>query len=74
MLGGGLAALGDWLLAPAREAVRSHCHTVDLSEVQIVQAALGLDAGMVGAALWASQQRSASEPQPIVSEKETTLE
>ncbi len=56
ILGGGLTALGDWLLKPAREAIQQHCHTVDLTDVQIVQAALGLDAGMVGAALWASQQ------------------
>lgn len=61
VLGGGLTALGDWLLEPAREAVRQHCHTVDLGTVQIVRAALGLDAGMVGAAFWASQRAASAQ-------------
>jgi glucokinase len=82
VLGGGLTALGDWLLVPARESLRSHCHTIDLDEVQIVQAALGLDAGMVGAALWASQRSTASQKHTAyqkstafqnVSEKEQTV-
>jgi glucokinase len=83
VLGGGLTALGDWLLAPALDSLRHHCHTVDLDSVQVVQAALGLDAGMVGAALWASQKSTAAQhyaasraqaaSQQIVSEKEQTV-
>jgi glucokinase len=71
VLGGGLTALGDWLLAPARESLRKHCHTVDLDNVQIVEAALGLDAGMVGAALWASQSNMS---QQMVSKKEKPVQ
>jgi glucokinase len=51
-----VARLGEWLLAPARDVVRQRCHVTPLDRVQVVRAALGSDAGVVGAAVWAFQQ------------------
>jgi glucokinase len=56
VIGGGVARLGEWLLAPARDVVRQRCHVTPLNRVQVVRAALGSDAGVVGAAVWAFQQ------------------
>ena len=35
--------------------------TVPLDRVELVQAALGGEAGLIGAAIWASQQKSTTE-------------
>jgi glucokinase len=53
VIGGGVARLGDWLLGPAREEVRIRCHVTPLETLKIVPAALGENAGLVGAAMWA---------------------
>lgn len=50
VLGGGLAALGDRLLLPVREGVGRHANSVAARSVEITLAALGQDAGVVGAA------------------------
>jgi hypothetical protein len=42
---------------PIRDTIKARCGTVPLEKLQIVPAALGTDAGIIGAALWASQQR-----------------
>jgi len=55
VIGGGLAELGDWLLAPARAEVRRRCHTTPVDQIQIVRAGLGRYAGAMGAAAWAGQ-------------------
>jgi glucokinase len=55
ILGGGVTALGDWILDPIRASLRIYCRTVNVDRVQIVLAALGADAGAIGAALWADQ-------------------
>jgi glucokinase len=57
VIGGGLAQLGDWIMNPIRDTIKARCGTVPLEKLQIVPAALGTDAGIIGAALWASQQR-----------------
>lgn len=57
VIGGGVAALGEWIMRPIHETLRLRVHTVDLSLVRIVPAALGGEAGVIGAAIWASQQR-----------------
>jgi hypothetical protein len=44
-------------MRPIHETLRLRVHTVDLSLVRIVPAALGGEAGVIGAAIWASQQR-----------------
>ena len=55
VVGGGVARLGEWLLGPIRATVRQRCHATPIDRVEIVPAALGTDAGVVGAAVWASQ-------------------
>ncbi len=51
VLGGGVGRTGD-LLEPVRDAVRSHTEPGRGTPVQVVGAALGDDAGLVGAAGW----------------------
>ena len=54
VIGGGIAAAGELLLAPVREAVRARVTLVPTEHIQIVPAALGTAAGAIGAALAAS--------------------
>jgi len=56
VIGGGVAQAGELLLAPIRETARQRVHVTPFDKVQIVQAELGTDAGMMGAAAWARQQ------------------
>jgi glucokinase len=56
IIGGGASQLGEWLLAPAREMVKQHCRVVPAERIQILLSVLGNNAGIVGAAVWASQQ------------------
>jgi glucokinase len=53
VIGGGAAAAGDLLLDPAREVVAQRALRPSRDNVRIVPAALGEEAGMVGAALFA---------------------
>jgi glucokinase len=53
VIGGGAAAAGDLLLDPAREMVAQRALRPSRDHVRIVPAALGEEAGMVGAALFA---------------------
>lgn len=53
VIGGGAAAAGDLLLDPAREVVAQRALRPSRDTVRIVQAALGEEAGMVGAGLFA---------------------
>ena len=53
ILGGSVANLGEQLLTPVRAIVRDRCRAIPVDRVRIVQAELGLDAGALGAALWA---------------------
>jgi glucokinase len=56
VLGGGVAAAGDLLLAPIRDEVRRRVHVTDLDQVEIVTAELGTWAGAIGAAVHAAEQ------------------
>jgi glucokinase len=53
VVGGGAAAAGDLLLDPAREVVAQRALRPSRDHVRIVPAALGDEAGMIGAALFA---------------------
>jgi glucokinase len=55
ILGGSVARLGEWLFGPVRAAVRQRVRAVPVERVHILPAALGGDAGVIGAAVWASQ-------------------
>lgn len=56
VIGGGVAQAGELLLAPIRETARQRAKVTPFEKVQIVQAELGTDAGMMGAAAWARQR------------------
>ena len=55
VIGGGASAAGDLLLAPAREQLRTRA-LPPMNETPVVAAALGPDAGMIGAALMALEE------------------
>jgi glucokinase len=52
VIGGGVSAAGELLLEPARQQLRSRA-LPPMNETPVVAAALGPDAGMVGAAVMA---------------------
>lgn len=56
VIGGGVAKLGEWIMKPIMQTIHARCHTVPLDQLEIVQAALGNEAGMIGTALWAWQK------------------
>src|SRR5690606_13012616 len=58
VVGGGIAAAGELILGPLREAVRSRARLVPPEQISVVPAALGPMAGAVGAALAAADVRS----------------
>jgi glucokinase len=53
VVGGGLINAGDLLFGPLRAAVPEMAFEVPLQRCRIVTAALGTDAGLVGAVAWA---------------------
>lgn len=57
VIGGGVALAGDLLFNPMRRTVRERVRVALVEEVQIVPAKLSTDAGMIGAAVWASLQQ-----------------
>ncbi len=58
VLGGGVMALGEWLLGPARAVIQKRCTTAPIHKIELVRASLGNYAGAIGAAVWAMQQHS----------------
>ena len=58
IIGGGLAKMGDLLLEPARQVVRERAFQLSAGLVRIVPAQLGDDAGVLGAAVFALQQKN----------------
>ncbi|MFN0121165.1 MAG: ROK family protein [Blastocatellia bacterium] len=60
IFGGGVAAAGEMILDPIRRTVQTRVTLTDLKHVQIVQAELGNNAGLIGAAVWAGQKQDAA--------------
>jgi len=56
VIGGGVAALGDWIFEPIRSTIKWRVRAAPVDEIEIVPAALGVEAGAIGAAIWASQR------------------
>jgi glucokinase len=56
VLGGGVAAAVDLLIAPIRDELRRRVKTTSLDEVEIVTAELGTWAGAIGAAVHGAEQ------------------
>jgi len=57
VIGGGVAKLGKWIMEPIQAELKLRVKTVPLDKFELVQAALGGEAGVIGAAIWASQQK-----------------
>lgn len=56
IFGGGVSAAGDLLLAPILQTVKERVHVIPVDKVQFVFAELGIDGGLIGAALWAKRR------------------
>ena len=53
VVGGGLAGVGELILAPLRRSARQWGHPLASRQVRIVRSRLGDDAGVLGAARYA---------------------
>lgn len=60
VIGGGIAAAGDLLLAPIREELARRVKTTSLEPVELVQAELGTWAGSIGAAVHGAERAAAA--------------
>jgi glucokinase len=58
VVGGGVAEAGEPVLAPLRAEVERRARVAPLDRIAIVPAALGADAGAIGAALWGGARSS----------------
>jgi len=56
VIGGGIAAAGDLLLAAARDEIARRVRTTSVEAVQLVTAELGTWAGAIGAAIHGAEQ------------------
>ncbi len=55
VIAGGVAAAGDLLLEPVRRTIRQRVTVMPVEQVEVVQASLGSEAGVLGVAVWAAQ-------------------
>ncbi len=56
ILGGGVSVAGDLLLKPIVQTVSERVHVIPHQKVQFVLAELGINGGLIGAALWAKHK------------------
>ena len=56
IFGGGVSVAGDLLLNPIVQTVRERVHVIPHEKVQFVIAELGINGGLIGAALWAQRR------------------
>jgi glucokinase len=56
IFGGGVSVAGDLLLRPIVQTVNERVHVVPVEKVQFVLAELGINGGLLGAALWAQRK------------------
>jgi glucokinase len=56
IFGGGVSGAGELLLAPIVQTVNERVHVIPVKQVQFVLAELGMNGGLLGAALWARQR------------------
>ncbi|MGE5225076.1 MAG: ROK family protein [Omnitrophica WOR_2 bacterium] len=57
IIGGGVSQAGELLLEPARRTIKERVTIMPVEEVEVVLAALGNDAGVLGVAAWAAERR-----------------
>jgi glucokinase len=56
IFGGGVSRAGDLLLRPNVQTVKERVHVIPVEKVEFVLAELGINGGLVGAALWAKRR------------------
>lgn len=56
IFGGGVSGAGDFLLTPIVQSVKERVHAIPVDQVEFVLAELGMNGGLVGAALWAKRK------------------
>jgi len=56
IFGGGVSVAGDLLLGPIVQTVKERVHVIPVEKVEFVMAQLGINGGLIGAALWAKEQ------------------
>jgi glucokinase len=52
VIGGGVSAMGNMILNPARKSMKAHAFKLPASKVRVVRAKLGFDSGLYGAAIY----------------------
>jgi glucokinase len=58
VIAGGVSQIGEPILEPIRKTIRERVTIMPVEQVEVVQAELGDDAGVIGAALWAASQET----------------
>jgi glucokinase len=58
VIGGGVAKAGDLLLTPIRETINARVKLMPVEQVEVLQAKLGTNAGIIGVANWTRQLES----------------
>ncbi|MES0361669.1 MAG: ROK family protein [Anaerolineales bacterium] len=56
VIAGGVSRIGEPLLAPIRRTIRERVCVMPVEQVEVIQAQLGDDAGVIGTALWAADK------------------
>jgi glucokinase len=56
IFGGGVSCAGNLLLTPIVQTVNERVHVISVGKVEFVLVGLGIDGGLVGAALWAKRR------------------
>ena len=56
IFGGGVSVAGDLLLKPIIETVKERANVLPVDKVEFVLAEMGVNAGLIGAALWARER------------------
>ena len=57
IFGGGVSRAGDLLLTPIVKTLNERANVIPVEKVQLVLAELGMNGGLIGAALWAKRRR-----------------
>ena len=57
IFGGGVSRAGDLLLTPIVQTLNERASVIPVEKVQLVLAELGMNGGLIGAALWAKRRR-----------------
>lgn len=56
IIAGGVAQAGDLLFAPIRRTLNERVHVMPVDQVEVIQAELADNAGVIGVACWAAEQ------------------